>query len=235
MTGFDNYVGLGDSISIDDYAGGPGRGAISLLYRNRDDAFPDWRGRDLLSLNPRARLHYLATDGATTVTVLERQMPLVPDDLGERILVTLTVGGNDLLLAWSAGSLDRRFVDDAFDRIVRIVEAVECRCNSCRILVGTVYDPTDGTGSLADGPPDPQALAHLHRFNERIATLGEREGVAVADIHAHFLGHGARHADAGGPHHRPGRTGWYVLDIEPNERGAHEVRRVFWEILKKGG
>lgn len=36
------YIALGDSISIDPYAGGPGRGGASLLARNRDDDFPDW-------------------------------------------------------------------------------------------------------------------------------------------------------------------------------------------------
>ena len=35
------YVALGDSISIDIYAGGPGRGGASLLARNRDRDFPD--------------------------------------------------------------------------------------------------------------------------------------------------------------------------------------------------
>ena len=30
------YPVLGDSMPIDDYAGGPGRGAASLLWRNRD-------------------------------------------------------------------------------------------------------------------------------------------------------------------------------------------------------
>ena len=33
------YAALGDSMSIDDYAGGPGRGAASPLWRNRDDDF----------------------------------------------------------------------------------------------------------------------------------------------------------------------------------------------------
>ena len=47
VTGAGGYVALGDSISIDDYSGGPGRGGASLLYANRDDDFPDWRGRDL--------------------------------------------------------------------------------------------------------------------------------------------------------------------------------------------
>jgi beta-xylosidase len=31
------YAALGDSMSIDDSAGGPGRGAASLLWRNLDD------------------------------------------------------------------------------------------------------------------------------------------------------------------------------------------------------
>ena len=37
--GADAYVALGDSISIDVYAGGPGRGGASLLARNRDDDY----------------------------------------------------------------------------------------------------------------------------------------------------------------------------------------------------
>ena len=39
------YVALGDSMSIDDYAGGAGWGAASLLHRNRDADFPAWAGR----------------------------------------------------------------------------------------------------------------------------------------------------------------------------------------------
>jgi hypothetical protein len=35
-----HHVALGDSISIDDYSGGPGRGGSSLLFSNRDDDFP---------------------------------------------------------------------------------------------------------------------------------------------------------------------------------------------------
>ena len=46
------YVALGDSISIDSYAGGPGRGGPTLLARNRDDDFPDWSGRDLATIRP---------------------------------------------------------------------------------------------------------------------------------------------------------------------------------------
>ena len=59
-------LSLGDSMSIDAYAGGPGRGAASLLYQNRDADFPSWAGRDLKSRLPGARLIPLAMDGGTS-------------------------------------------------------------------------------------------------------------------------------------------------------------------------
>jgi hypothetical protein len=46
------YAALGDSISIDEYAGGSGLGGASLFARNRDDTFPWWRGRDLTTVHP---------------------------------------------------------------------------------------------------------------------------------------------------------------------------------------
>jgi len=55
-------------MSIDLYAGGPGRGAASLLHRNRDDDFPDWTGRDLHTRGYTIR--NLTSDGATSAGVL---------------------------------------------------------------------------------------------------------------------------------------------------------------------
>ena len=69
------YVALGDSISIDDYAGGPGRGGASLLFRNHDDDFPQWRGRDLASRHHDAAFVMLAADGATTRSLQVTQLP----------------------------------------------------------------------------------------------------------------------------------------------------------------
>jgi hypothetical protein len=63
------YVALGDSMTIDEYAGGPGRGAASLLWHNRDHDFPTWAGRDLTTCDPTARLALLASDGASCAWV----------------------------------------------------------------------------------------------------------------------------------------------------------------------
>src|SRR3954453_1826010 len=87
------YVALGDSISIDDYAGGPGRGGASLLARNRDDDFPAWRGHDLGG----RPFHLLATEGATSRTLLEIQLPRLERSGVHPSIVTLTIGGNDVL------------------------------------------------------------------------------------------------------------------------------------------
>src|SRR5947209_11169485 len=94
------YVALGDSISIDHYAGGPGHGGASLLARNRDDDFPQWRGRDLATLDPTLQYHLLATDGGTTHTLLDSQLPKLETSVIAPTLVTLTIGGNDLLGAY---------------------------------------------------------------------------------------------------------------------------------------
>src|SRR3712207_7168033 len=93
------YVALGDSISIDDYAGGPGRGGASLLHANRDDDFPEWRGRDLRTADPDTAVAMLAPDGATTRTLMDVQLPRLAT-LPPPSLVTLTIGGNDLLGAF---------------------------------------------------------------------------------------------------------------------------------------
>src|SRR5918998_3064010 len=75
VTGAGGYVALGDSISIDDYSGGPGRGGASLLYANRDEDFPEWQGRDLRGLHAGTTFSLLATDGATTRTLVQTQLP----------------------------------------------------------------------------------------------------------------------------------------------------------------
>jgi hypothetical protein len=80
------YAALGDSMSIDDDAGGPGRGVASLLWRNRDDDFPAWAGRELTAHDPTARLpagqrrRHLQYGGGDQLGRLSRQriIPTLP-------------------------------------------------------------------------------------------------------------------------------------------------------------
>src|SRR5690349_20217262 len=91
------YVSLGDSMSIDAYAGGPGKGAASLLLKNRGEDFPDWQGKDLQTALPGARLIPLAADAATSATVRYVQIPQLKEMKIRPEIITLTIGGNDLV------------------------------------------------------------------------------------------------------------------------------------------
>ncbi|MFP5372352.1 MAG: SGNH/GDSL hydrolase family protein [Actinomycetes bacterium] len=229
------YVALGDSISIDDYSGGPGRGGASLLYANRDDDFPGWHGRDLRTHEPATRFALLATDGATTRTLLAAQLPRLRALPVRPTLVTLTIGGNDLLAAYgdTAGAREviarvRAAVDRALPEIAAALAP------SGRLVVGTVYDPSDGTGDAArlGLPPWPDAVAVIAELNDALREVAGRHGAAVAEIAAEFSGHGLR---AGDPTQRSARPAnrelWVCSLIEPNAWGGSGVRAAFWAAL----
>ena len=224
------YAALGDSMSIDVYAGGPGRGAASLLHRNRDADFPGWAGRDLSSHGYEAL--DLTYDGATTSGVLERQLPRLdrrPD------LITLTMGGNDLMGAYGDTAAAESVIRAVADRGERILAALPA---GPRVIVTTVYDPSDGTGAVPGGalPPWPDGPRLVQALNAALAALAQRHGAVVADVHARFLGHGSTAGDPGQPDPRPAnRDLWFCGVIEPNAWGAHEIRRVWWETLERAG
>jgi len=225
------YVALGDSISIDDYAGGSGRGGASLLARNRDDDFPAWHGHDLADLP----FHLLATDGATSQTLLDYQVPRLERSDVRPSVVTVTIGGNDVL-GWygdTAGAVRAADAavartDEALDRLRRLVVP------DARIVVGTVYDPSDGTADAARVglPPWPKVVDVLGHVNAALRQLAGQHGAAVAEIHEKFLGHGLATGNPGQPEARPtDRNLWYCNIIEPNAWGASAVRAAFWEAL----
>ena len=225
------YVALGDSISIDEYAGGPGRGGASLLVRNRDDDFPEWRGRDLGGLPWRL----LATDGATTRTLLDHQLPRMRQLGGEPSLVTLTIGGNDVAGCYGDTSVAMRAIKTVGRRVARALETLEHLTQpSARVVVGTVYDPSDGTGDAwrVGLPPWPEVVDVLAHLNDTLRQVATQHGAGTAEIHTRFLGHGLA---AGNPaqseSHPANRDLWYRQIIEPNAWGADAVRAAFWEAL----
>ena len=229
------YAALGDSMSIDDYAGGPGRGAASLLWRNRDDDFPAWAGRDLTTRDPTAELMLLAGDGATSATVATQQLRRLRGLGRVPTLATVTMGGNDLLAAYgdttAAGRVIRTVVDNG--RLV-LAGLRDLMGPEAPIVVATVYDPSDGTGDAGrlGLPPWPQALDRLAELNQALRALAAAHRALVADVHARFLGHGLAAGDPTQPAARPpDRAVWYCDLIEPNAWGASEIRAAFWQAL----
>jgi lysophospholipase L1-like esterase len=229
------YVALGDSMSIDEYAGGPGRGAASLFCHNHPD-WPEFEGRDLLTCFPDLEFEQLAFDGATSEGVLSLQVPMLRRLRGRVRIITLTAGGNDLLSYFGIGRGDAERAAGHFRvRLARILEAcadvvgpVGC------VLVGNIYDPTDGTGEVPGSgfPLWSDSMHVLELFNQAAAEVARGFPAQLVDIHSHFLGHGAQAQEPTSHHyHAHDPTVWYTQLIEPNARGAHEIRRLFWEAF----
>ena len=109
------YLALGDSMSIDDYTGVPGGGAVSRFFRHLG---PDWTLIDRTA------------DGCT--------IDAVPTaDRGD--LITLTIGGNDAL-----GVIDRIAEQDV-RQILRshrsLLEKIRANNPRACFIVGNTYTP----------------------------------------------------------------------------------------------
>jgi lysophospholipase L1-like esterase len=231
------YVALGDSISIDLYAGGPGRGGASLLARNRDDDFPDWHGRDLATTRPELGFALLATDGGTTGSLLADQLPRLESGGVAPRIVTLTIGGNDVLAAYGNTRAALAVVAVVRDRVAAVLERLNgLVAPGDPIVLGTVYDPSDGTGEAwrVGLPPWPDVVGVLAELNGALRSAATEHGAVVADIHGGFLGHGLHAGNPAQGQARPrDRELWYCNIIEPNAWGADAVRAAFWAALRE--
>jgi len=224
------YVALGDALSMDAYAGGPGRGAPALLYKNRSDDFPEWQSRDLSARLPGARLIPLAMDGATTATLRFAQVPRLRGMDVRASLATVTVGTSDLLAALSGEDTARAAHRALWEHGQAALGALrsELLLPGAPLIVATVPDPSDGTGgALSDW---------IGRCNETLRALAAEHGASVADLHARLSGHGLSAGDPTQQDPRPeNRALWYSGAAGPvpvpNGWGASEVRAAFWDAL----
>jgi lysophospholipase L1-like esterase len=250
---FARYIALGDSVSIDLYpALDAGQadvavalerdpaaghvaplGAASLLYHNADDRWPESAGDDLVSRLPAIEFRNLATDGATIGDVFGEQMSQL-DETDEPTLVTLTVGGNDLLSAYGGAgrtrrSLLERIESDIAEAYDFLLDTLRARLSAGTFVIATVYDPSDRSGRIPGVYDDagPLPLDILDRFNEHVRKLGTgTPRTLLADVYAHFLGHGVSAAE-------PDQWYWRRSLIEPNAKGANAVRSVWLESLRR--
>jgi hypothetical protein len=189
------YLALGDSISIDDYTGVRGGGAASQLARKL-----------------RLELVDLTQDGNTTHGVLAdlARAPRTAD------VVTLTAGGNDLLVGELPRAILRRL-----EQIARGIEPL-----GARVVLNTIYDPSDGDNDVGRRELGLSRLAtielrrRLNAVNNGIAKLTRQRGFLLSDLERLFHGHGLASNDP-----------WFVNVIEPNLAGATAIAQHWSELL----
>ncbi len=145
---------------------------------------PSGRARNLPPLACRRRS--LPRTGPTAADVLWQQLPLIEQP---PTVVTLTMGGNDLLAIYGNSAA----AETAIGEVVAVGEEVLSRLNAASggagIVVTTVYDPGDGTGD-ADATglwPWPEGPAVVRALNAALTGLAGRHGALVADGLGHDM------------------------------------------------
>jgi lysophospholipase L1-like esterase len=207
-------------------------GAASLLYRNDDARWPEFAGRDLVTASPGITFRSFVEDGATIGDVFGEQ--LATAQAGDaRTLMTLTVGASELmsLLARRApAAVTHQAATDIADAYEFQVDALRKLRPNSTLVLATVCDPSDGTALLpgVSTATQPVRIEALSMVNERIRTLAAgTPGTLLADLHTRFLGHGVS-AEA------KDRWYWRRSPLDPNARGASEVRRAWLDALEAG-
>lgn len=236
---FTFYTSLGDSMSTDHYPTCDVRdldlppaildplGAAALLYDNDDLRWPEFEGRDLSHRSPGLKFLNLAEDGAMIDDVTTEELARLGRDSNDpSFLLTLTAGGNDLLDALATGRQLDRAVGSIVKNYSDLVETIRDELPQATLVLTTVYDPTDGTGRLPGMEGYGRLpLEYLDQLNDHVRETARTTPEAVlADVHRHFLGHGVTAPE-------PERWYWRRNLIEPNARGASEIRRVWWNVL----
>jgi lysophospholipase L1-like esterase len=160
------YLALGDSMSIDDYTGVVGGGAVH---------------------------QFLLTLGCRLAEVPRT---------GRGDLITLTAGGNDLLIR--ADELIATGVGPFAVEHVTLLKDIRRANPEAIFIVGDIYAPAF--------PLSEAATRRLEEANEAIRMNCAQVGARLAPIHASFHGH---------------EGSFLCRGIEPTLRGAREIANLF--------
>lgn len=187
------YLALGDSMSIDAYTGEPGGGGVARFAARLG---PGWSVVDR------------CFDGCLIQEVDVTPPPGVPPTV-----VTLTIGGNDLLghlerflETGNVTELDAEVINAFAAEHRALLQALRAALPTARLVIANIYRP--------DLPLPPEVIRALDDVNEHIARHVAEVGGALADVHAALAG---REAHA------------LTQQIEPNLAGAALIAQAFAE------
>lgn len=179
------YLALGDSMSIDDYTGVKGGGAVHQFFHTLGDGW---------------MLDDRTFDGC--------QMAGVPRD-ARGDLITLTIGGNDLL--WNKEKyLSEGLAEFSAEHKALLAEIRRANPNS-RFIVGDIYAPA--------APLSDSESSALEEANAAIRANCKETGAPQAEINKAFKGF---------------EQTFLCLGIEPTLQGAKVIAELFQDCFRKG-
>jgi lysophospholipase L1-like esterase len=230
------YIVLGDSISD--------RGGVGPY-------FYDELKTDLTAKYPNLMYVHAAVQGAITDEysdnkpmhgtrpLLVTQIKGLANNYPGDILVTITIGGNDLVAhateAISGGSLDAAVRAELTTHLdAELGElAMPGRLGSGKvyIILANIYDFSDGMGNFATLRCPPYANVNAMKdsttfaaWNADMLTAVQKVQGSIYNMHDDFQGHGFNNKVAD--------QVWYNTDcIHPNAKGHDEIRRAIYKLV----
>jgi lysophospholipase L1-like esterase len=206
------YVALGDSIAA---------GLITSLPSAR--GYPALVTAQLqkLATPSRVKLADLAVPGETPETfVANGQLDAFKNEIAsvkaqgtDLKLVTITLGGNDLLDLANVGAADRQSGLDRFKtQYPTAINDVRQALGGLKpVIVVTTYYDLSGSDPTQQGSD----AWWVRQFNDVIRSTAKADGVLVADLENDFRGHITDWT-------------WFPTDVHPNNAGHAEIARLIW-------
>ena len=167
-------------------------GAGSLLYKNQESIWPEFAGKDLSTAHPGIQFSNFAKDGATTLDFLDGgYLVQLEDAVADPAIVTITLGGNDLLkvLGQDVQTIEKETYA-IMQRMDTIIDLLTTKLPRATCILSTIYDPTDKTGILPGFREIQPQLKWLDTANAGIRECAKRNGTLLVDTYEHFQGHG---------------------------------------------
>jgi lysophospholipase L1-like esterase len=224
---YKTYVILGDSISD---GGGQGPFFYDLFYTDLQARYPGIQ-------------KVKNSKAGATANGLITQTKTLPTALEGPVLVTITIGGNDVqgalgTIATGGSDANARaaFADQLNTSLAELTRPDRFGPGvAVKVLLANIYDPSDGTGDFTyQGTKCKGALGYWPAGNatdpllapwEQIMTdtSAKYPQVQVLSLHDRFRGHGVAAMPT-----------WFYSDcIHPNTPGHAEIRGLFSDALPK--
>jgi lysophospholipase L1-like esterase len=237
------YIALGDSISD---RGGTGPFFYDLLNKNDDATYSDFAGKDLATKYPGIMYVHGAVAGAVTdayadlssAPFLKSQITKLGSSYPGDVLVTITIGGNDLnghavdAIGGKDDAVKAEFAAHLADELGELTKPGRLGSGKVYVVISNIYDFTDGQGDFrtvkcgpfVDVMPAKNAAAFT-AWNGIMADAAKTANALLYDMHANFNGHGYNTTN-------PADL-WYDRNscIHPNAKGHDQIRRSIWKLV----
>jgi lysophospholipase L1-like esterase len=245
-TGIARVVFLGDSITNGNGASNRQLSYPKLLKDNDDETWPAGAEFDFPALFDEApEVIDEALAGATTASLVAKQLPHVTEDLGDTVsgktAVVVTIAGNDVQGIMFNTSKTEETTENILENLGEFYDYFQDPVrfpDGSQIYLANVYEPSDGVGQADEcfyGLNLENVLPTLDYVNNATLEHAQDRNVAWIDMRGHFLGHGFHAGDEDNAYHQADDPSlWFADDcIHPNDRGHHEIRRLMWYAIAR--